>query len=52
MLKVFRDRKLEHVPATLNEVFCVFPQLQGKCQGIIEKGARPASPNRGGIRPK
>jgi hypothetical protein len=32
-----------HSSATLTEVFRVFPQLQGKCQGITRTdGARPA----------
>jgi hypothetical protein len=30
----------------LTEVFRDFPQLQGECQGIMRKGARPASPSR------
>jgi hypothetical protein len=30
--------------STLTEVFRAFPQFQGKCQGIIQKGHGPPSP--------
>jgi hypothetical protein len=42
----------QHCSATLTEVLRVFPQLQGKCQGINENEQGPPTPDHGGLQPK
>jgi hypothetical protein len=46
------QRIVSNNSASLTEVFRAFPQLFGKCHGIIKKGAWPAFPNHGGLQLK